>query len=286
MAAPAIQGAANPPHIVLDPTTVPKVYADHQAPGARASFLEFYPNGLPQVYKMYSPDSRGVPRSYVEDNLPIGFYTNPPDDAAATFSTLRGHRPFRQMKHLLPERTLHLWTGDEVQAVCNSVRRVFWDYMKQMKRPYCWDDLWTYFDAYDLYHYGSLNLWNVINHMYDENQIIAADATKEYAIHIGRWAEDWLKHDANKAKLRGWDEAQGMVFAILSDEDRASLGNIQDDVVPLIASALKARRALLKSTSSPSRSGKKPKSLIHACETNEVENWLGKSILGIKSCVL
>lgn len=277
MAANLMSGPAVPPHAVLDPTTFPKVYAEQQPSGARAAFADFYPNGLPMVYNMYHGDnSKGVARDYVENNLPLGFYTNRPADAAAVFSTMRGTGPFREMEHLLPQRRIHLWGRDEIQSVCNSIRMVFWDCMKQMKKPYCWDDLWNYFDAYDLYHYGSLNLWNVINHLFDENVIISVDVQKEYALHIGKWANDWLIDDNNKAKLIEWNEARGMIFAILSEEDRASLGGIQDDVVPLIASALKARRAsILQSQNFQAIGDKKPTSLVLACEKNELENWLG-----------
>lgn len=277
MATRPMNSLAESPQVFLDPAVFPKVHADQQPVEAQAAFAEFFPNGLPVVYKMCGHDARGVPRDYVEDNLPMGFYTDPPANARAIISTLKGAHSFRQMKHFLPSRIVHLWTRDEVQLTCNSLRQIFWEFTREMKRPYCWDDLWTYFDAFDLYNYGILNLWNVICQMYDENQILIADVTKDFAFHIGQWADAWLRNGENEAKLRGWDDTKGMIFALLTDQDRASVGNIQDDVVPLIASALKTRRSLLLTGNLGPGSAKKPKSLMYACETSSLENWLGKS---------
>ncbi|KOS20867.1 hypothetical protein ESCO_004184 [Escovopsis weberi] len=180
------------------------------------------------------PNDNGVVQDYIEDHLPVGFYTNAPSNAKAIFSTGRGERPFRAMEHILPLRKLHLWSKDEIQAVCNSLRKSFWEDMKRMQQPFCWDDLWHYFDAYDLYHYGSLNLWNVINTLFDENRIIAADYKKEMALHIGMWADEWLQKEVNRQKLLQWDAAQGtMILFILDEEDRLSLGPLEDDAIPL-----------------------------------------------------
>lgn len=270
-------GDGQRPHPVLNASTFPRIRAQDQALAKQAAFADFYPNGLPVVYKMrHGYDSQGIPRHYVEDSLPVGFYTNPPADAKAIFSTMRGEHAFRRMKHLLPARRIHLWTSDEVQSACNSIRQVFWDAMRPMTRPYCWDDMWTYFDAADLYHYGALNLWNVVNHLYDENQIIFRDVAVEQALLIGQWADGWLKSEDNRRRLMAWTEAQGPIYSTLTADDTESLGTIQDDVIPLIASALKHRRSFLvhgAMQTTPS----KPMALLTARGRDEVQNWMGKS---------
>jgi hypothetical protein len=220
--------------------------------------------------------SNGVPDQYLEDNLPLGFYTNPPPDTEAIFSTMKGKREFRTVEHILPARNIHLWTGLEVQSACNSLRQIFWDCMKSMKQPHCWDDLWQYFDAHDLYHYGALNLWNVINHLFDENQLIFLDVSRQQAMLVGQWADRWLMSDENKARLMKWDETKGPISSSLSDADTESLGPIQDDAITLIASALKTRRDMMVSETRTEKSLIKPTPLVTACQEGDIQNWLGK----------
>ncbi|KAF4964647.1 hypothetical protein FSARC_7443 [Fusarium sarcochroum] len=264
-------GPLQPPIPHMDPE---RVYAKDQPPNLREAFTEFYPNGLPNVYKMLqTPGVEGVPQTYVEDYLPIGFYTNPQLNARAIFSTQNGLRPFRHMQHLLPQRRVHLWTKDEIQSVCNSLRNLYWDHMKGMQQPYCWDSLWTYFDACDIYNYGALNLWNVVNQLFDENKMIYLDLTKEVAIEIGHWADEWVTNENNCTKLLQWDEAQGPFLPLLTEADWKHIGNIQDEAMPLIASALKHRRTLLLSPEKL-RPSAKPNHLVTSCANNSLENWL------------
>ncbi|KAM5346815.1 hypothetical protein ACJ41O_009820 [Fusarium nematophilum] len=265
-----------PPPLFPNVSVSSRIYAKDQPPNLQAAFTEFYPNGLPNVYKMLqTPGLEGVAQTYVEDNLPVGFYTTPRCPTKAIFSTLNGQRPFRPMQHLLPRRRIHLWNRDEIQSVCNSIRKKFWNHMKGMQQPYCWDSLWTYFDAHDLYHYGALNLWNVVNHLFDENRIIYMDLSKEFAVHIGRWADEWLINETNRKKLLEWDDTQGPLLPLLNEADWREIGNIQDDTLPHIANALKHRRALILAPEG-SQQKAKPNDLVSACMNNNVENWLGK----------
>ncbi|KAJ4316525.1 hypothetical protein N0V84_007804 [Fusarium piperis] len=265
-----------PPGLPPPPNAIfcERVYARDQPPNLQATFTEFYPNGLPNVYKMLqTPGAEGVPQTYVEDYLPLGFYTQPRPHARAIFSTQNGQRPFRQMQHLLPQRRIHLWSRDEIQSVCNSLRKLYWDHMKSMQQPFCWDNLWEYFDAFDLYHYGALNLWNVVNQLFDENKTIYADIIKEFAVHIGRWADEWLHIKNNVTKLLIWNETQGPLLRILSPEDWTDIGDIPDDAVPVLANALKHRRKLMLEPGS-STQDVKPNHLSSACLRNSLENWL------------
>ncbi|KAJ4264041.1 hypothetical protein NW762_006080 [Fusarium torreyae] len=264
-------GPPQPPLLHIDPE---RVYAKDQPPNLREAFTEFYPNGLPNFYKMLqTPGVEGVPQTYVEDYLPVGFYTNPQPNARAIFSSQNGMRPFRHMQHLLPQRRVHLWTKDEIQSVCNSLRKLYWDHMKSMQQPYCWDSLWTYFDACDIYNYGALNLWNVVNQLFDENKLIYMDVTKEFAIQIGHWADEWVTNENNCTKLLQWDETQGPFLPLLTEADWKEIGNVKDDTMPLIASSLKHRRTLLLSPEKL-RLGVKPNHLATSCANNSLENWL------------
>ncbi|KAF3072773.1 hypothetical protein CFAM422_004626 [Trichoderma lentiforme] len=262
------------PHSVLYAAGFPRVYAENYPHGDRAAFAKYYPYGIPVTYKMmHGVQSQGVAQTYLEDNLPVGFYTNVPAKAKAFISTSNGSRPFRKLDHILPQRRIHLWSKDEIQAICNSLRKVFWNELKYMQQPHCWDDLWTFFDAHDIYHNGCMNLWNVINTLWDENKLISVDVRREVAAHIGHWADEWLKREQNQEKLTKWQESHGPVFRILDDQDHDSLGLIHDDVVPLIASALKGRRVFLLSNKE-TKQVEEPVDLISACRTNSIENWL------------
>lgn len=266
-----------PPHVVLDAANFPRIHANTQPLSGRDRFARIYPNGLPQVYKMMAPKSESdPPQIYVEDYLPIGFYTKPPPSARAVFSTGNGKRPFREMKHILPARRIHLWDKDELQSVCNSIRKTYWEHMGAMTQPYCWDDLWTYFDAFDLYHYGALNLWNVINQLFHENVIIFSDVERESANLIGQWADSWIQLAENQRKLKEWaDKRDSSIVFLLSHEDRRKMGDIPDNLIPLVASALKTRRALLLAGADNFRKKRDgPNDVLSACKNRSFQNWL------------
>lgn len=259
-----------------EPKSHPRILASHQPFDKRDAFAKAYPNGIPAYYKMCSSPSDAVIERYIEDNLPVGFYTKPPENAKAAFSTNNGQRPFRKMEHILPRRSLHLWSKDEIQSVCNSIRKTYWASMRQMVQPYCWDDLWTYFDAFDLYHYGAINLWNAINHLHDENKIIYADMRKECALEIGWWADGWVANNENRAKLKAWKEADGPIIVIMDDKDWKTLGSLTDDIIPLVSSALKGRRDWNPPTAGETSGTKiEARGLLASCRANGVENWLG-----------
>lgn len=266
-------GPASLPTKALDPS---RVYGSEKPPNLREAFNDFYPNGLPNVYRMLeTPGVNGIQQTYIEDYLPVGFYTNPRIDAEATFSTQSGKQPFRRIDQLMPQRRIHLWNKDEIQSVCNSLRRLYWDYMKPMQKPSCWDDLWIYFDASDIYNYGALNLWNVVNHLYDENQIIAADVTKANAVEVGLWVDSWMFDDSNCKKLEDWDGTKS-VISLLTDDDWKSVGHIQTDVVALVENALTHRHSLrLDPGKLRLGSDVKPNHLMKSCANNNLENWLG-----------
>lgn len=256
----------------------PRVGARSQPPAQREAFAKFYPTGLPIYYKMMqTPGEEGVQQTYLEDYLPVGFYTNPPSHAQAVFSTMNGQSRFRRLEHILPQRRIHLWNRDEIQSCCNSIRLVHWHQMKLMREPLNWDYLWGYFDAHDLYHYGVLNLWNVVNHLWDENAIIRMpDYLNATALLIGKWVDDWLLDEGNKAKLLEWDPSHAFPL-VLTPQDWKSMGNVQDDALPRISSALKCRRKLLLPSEQGETTPDKAKGLLEACQNNELENWLGES---------
>ncbi|KAF4343843.1 hypothetical protein FBEOM_2204 [Fusarium beomiforme] len=276
---PLTQGPSQPPKQIFDPN---RTYAKDQPPNVREVFTNFYPNGLPNMYKMLqTPGPEGVIQTYVEDYLPVGFYKNPRTEDGAIFSTINGTKQFRHLhEQLLPQRRVHLWCKDEVQSVCNSLRKLYWHLITRMPKPDCWESLWAYFDAQDVYDYGALNLWNVINHLFDENVIIGDDVKNIYAIEIGLWVDNWLYNQENCDKIIGWDGAFP-IANLLTDEDWKGLGSISNEALSLVISALEHRRSLLLSPEKLRPGALKPNHLMDFREMDSLENWLaGQRQLG------
>ncbi|OAA72096.1 hypothetical protein ISF_01169 [Cordyceps fumosorosea ARSEF 2679] len=255
-----------------------RITAKDQVDELKEPFARLYPCGLPKEYKMCGAPIDEVPVKYIEDNLPLGFYTNPPVGAKAIFSTSNGQRAFRPMHHILPRRRLHLWSKNEIQENCNSIRRLHWEAMRGMTEPNCWDDLWKYFDAFDLYSHGAINLWNIINHLYAENRIIKADVSKNSALELGRWSQQWLQVKDNAEKLKRWDISKCSVLKLFDAADRDSLGCLSDADVSILANALSCRRGHLLS---PTRTETtEPRSLLSSLESEcGVENWMTGQVI-------
>ncbi|KJZ75872.1 hypothetical protein HIM_04696 [Hirsutella minnesotensis 3608] len=272
--------ALEAPHTVLNPVTFPKVYSNTQPTHHQAVFAHFYPNGLPVTYNlMNGHDSAGFPSYYLENHLPIRFYTHPPRQALAKFSTMFGHKRFEKAGNILPARRVHLWTKDEIQSVCNSLRIVFWTEIRTLRQPARWDDLWEYFDAYDLYHYGALNLWNVINTLFDENKTISMSYRVDRSVEIGHFTDEWVKIPGNHEKLMQWDGSRGPILAVLSTEDWKQIRNLANDETSLIISALHYRRDWL--LSGGQRHYMAPADLSTAYQTGNLVNWLSNAqVLG------
>lgn len=269
------QSALDAPHLVIEGP--PKIHASSQPVELQAAFAQFYPNGLPVTYIMeHGKDSGGVPQKYLENHLPVRFYTYPPFGAPGKFSTSHGQRPFRTLGDLLPDRRIHLWNKDEIQSVCNSLRIVFWVDMKRLQRPTRWGDLWEFFDAFDLYHYGALNLWNFMNTLYDENRMIAAACTADMALEIGHFVDQWVCIPKNREALKQWNELDGPFWSLLSSDDWKEIGNLEDEESALLKSALHYRRDILLA-GDEHQPNKPPTDLLTASQTGNLVNWLGKS---------
>ncbi|POR36917.1 Uncharacterized protein TPAR_02885 [Tolypocladium paradoxum] len=267
------------PHPVLDAAGFPKIHAGDQPLGQQAAFAQFYPNGLPVTYNMlHGHDSGGVIQQYTENHLPIRFYTHPPAHAQGKFSAMYGQQRFRKMGELLPERRVHLWNKDEIQSVCNSLRQVFWPDMKRLHKPARWDDLWEFFDAYDLYNYGALNLWNVMNTLFDENKMIGCGWNSDLTLEIGHFADGWVKVPENLTKLKEWNGFGGPVLALLSAADWKEIGNLEDEEISLLKSALLYRRDLLLS-GGYQQCYKPPTDLTTACQAGNLVNWLADALV-------
>jgi hypothetical protein len=255
--------------------------AEFQPLGVQQEWASTYPNGIPAAYKMhYSSSAAVVPDEYWEDNLPGSFFKVPQHGTVprAIFSTNNGARDPRWLDEddILPPRRLRLWSKDEIQARCNSTRKVHWKHMKGMKQPKIWQDLYEYYDAYDINIHGAQNLWNVLCTLFDENQIIASDVKSQASYDIGTWADEWLNQHGNKTKLVSWSEGSGgSIESLLSEENHHSLGHLSDDHRLILCHALKCRRASLVSPWF-NKTRTEPNDVISAVKNGNFENWQGE----------
>ncbi|KAI1150325.1 hypothetical protein F4825DRAFT_468239 [Nemania diffusa] len=154
---------------------------------------------------------------------PVTFFTQPPTDRPAVFST-HGDRPFRQVLNPTYERPGYFWWAAEVQRVCDELRRNLPDVCRNIETPQTYWDLYKYFDAYDIYHRGAQNLWNVINTFVFENEYAQGQVQKEQTMKAEYYtplfetlAAEVLEKPEIQTKLLSWDkERQQDVLKVLT----------------------------------------------------------------------
>ncbi|OLN86559.1 hypothetical protein CCHL11_08543 [Colletotrichum chlorophyti] len=207
------------------------------------SFNYHYPNGLPESYKMVPSTDQETPRRYVEDHLPTTFYLRPAKEVKAIFSTNNGTIPPRHLSHALPARNLHIWSAEEIQIKANAIRKKYWRLMKEMQKPTVWDDLYDYFDCYDIYFQGALNLWNLVGHIWHENQQLMHNLHNALAFEVGVWCDDWIAKDENRKKLGVFTNWQGNILEIFDDEDRKEVRDMDRFNMDILRRSLRHRQA-------------------------------------------
>src|SRR6478735_4727188 len=74
-----------------------------------AGWAEGYPTGIPKDYQLVCDASGRHTQFYVEGYLPTEFYSNPPKDIKATFSTEEGNLEARKVHNPERERQMRLW---------------------------------------------------------------------------------------------------------------------------------------------------------------------------------
>jgi hypothetical protein len=126
----------------------------------------------------------------------VSFYTNIPENARCIFSINQRNPGRRRMNHVLPPRSITQWSAEQIEEKVDNIRTNYPADVKHVRPPHSWDDLYQYFDAYDLWFMGAWNLWSVIHRLAqktDDERKIACD-----------WAQSWLTWDANREKLSTW----------------------------------------------------------------------------------
>ncbi|KAJ0300034.1 hypothetical protein COL516b_008776 [Colletotrichum fioriniae] len=234
----------------------------------------YYPNGIPDGYKMVSIKEGETPRLYIEDNLPIAFYNQPTKEIKAIFSTNNGEFPTRGLSHVLPARQIDLWSAKELQERANAIRKKHWSHMKSMPQLEFWEDLYDYFDCYDIYFQGAMNLWNLMLHLYHENQCLVRNLHQEIVAEVGHWCDEWAAKSENKKKMLDFKDFHGDVLNLLSSEDRVDLQGLPPVSMELVRNALKFRHDQLLGKPWAQAASYPQNSLGFHWEEGTLQHWL------------
>ncbi|KAJ3944024.1 uncharacterized protein N0V96_005544 [Colletotrichum fioriniae] len=234
----------------------------------------YYPNGIPDGYKMVSTKEGETPRLYIEDNLPIAFYNQPTKEIKAIFSTNNGEFPTRGLSHVLPARQIDLWSAKELQERANAIRKKHWSHMKSMPQLEFWEDLYDYFDCYDIYFQGAMNLWNLMLHLYHENQCLVRNLHQEIVAEVGHWCDEWAAKSENKKKMLDFKDFHGDVLNLLSSEDRVDLQGLPPVSMELVRNALKFRHDQLLGKPWAQAASYPQNSLGFQWEEGTLQHWL------------
>ncbi|KAJ0337630.1 hypothetical protein COL154_012445 [Colletotrichum chrysophilum] len=209
-----------------------------------------YPYGVRSSYPMVTSHDGLPPKLYTENHLPESFYTaNKP--GRAIFSTNDGNI---QPRYIAPsdfysDRKLQLWSAEEIQKNANSIRKKFWEHMKDMAEPVYWEDMCDYFDCFDIYHHGALNIFNLLYHLWHENQDLKKEAYRVIALEIGIWCDRWLDRRNNKQRLLDFQN-WGNINSLFSADDQ--VGNLDASQTEIMKNALHHRHDQLRHNFVPS----------------------------------
>ncbi|KAK2006037.1 hypothetical protein LZ32DRAFT_642068 [Colletotrichum eremochloae] len=190
-----------------------------------------YPRGIPDNYKLAPAKEGETSRRYVEDYLPVSFYSR--KDIKAVFSTNSGQFPTRglSLTHVHGSRVLDLWSAEELQERANAIRKKHWKSLRSMTRPECWEDLYDYFDCFDIYLQGALNLWNLVRLLFDENDSLSRNKACATAVEVGIWCDEWIAQAENKTKLMGFNCWEGDIVSLITPATWTELQKLPVDMV-------------------------------------------------------
>ncbi|KAH9226858.1 hypothetical protein K456DRAFT_1849310 [Colletotrichum gloeosporioides 23] len=231
-----------------------------------------YPYGVRSTYPMVTTHDGFPPKLYTENHLPESFYTaNKP--GKAIFSTNDSNI---QPRYIAPfdfysDRKLPLWSAEEIQKNANSIRKKFWEHMKDMAQPIYWEDMCDYFDCFDIYHHGALNIFNLLYHLWHENQDLKKEAYRVIALEIGIWCDRWLDRGNNKQRLLDFQN-WGNINSLFSADDQ--VGNLDASQIEIMKNALHHRHDQLRHNLVPSPTSYPCNQLgVHGAR---IQDWLCK----------
>ncbi|KAK3990306.1 hypothetical protein QBC44DRAFT_394588, partial [Cladorrhinum sp. PSN332] len=172
----------------------------------------------------------------------MSFYFGMPHNAPCVFSLDEQVKAPRVISPMgAPKRPVVAWDNTQIEREAYLLRTRLPEEAKKVVRPSAWEDLYSYFDAYDLWLSGAWNLWCVIDLLGEQNEAhrnlrkaAAAVATTATApAHAGaasnsesiidNWVYNWLTREENRLKISKWDHSTSILF-IPWPEDYMSIG--------------------------------------------------------------
>ncbi|KXJ93746.1 hypothetical protein Micbo1qcDRAFT_172649 [Microdochium bolleyi] len=194
------------------------------------------------------PDQYGF-RHYYEAEPPVRFFKDVPAGARAVFSTENGKRPLRPVASPDIKRNCYAWPADQIAWLCNNIRTNFPAESKYLQpvRSYC--DLYNYWDAYDIYHYGAQNLNNVVNRMRHENLTYLPALAEGARPEFERWVDSLLHTDQRFAtRLKAWnDQNSPDIMSILDSKHKADHEDLKRFYLTVLRGVLWERHQALRS---------------------------------------
>jgi hypothetical protein len=178
--------------------------------------------------------------NYLDGEPPMGFFLNAPHDSPAYFSTVNGRKARRFVNNeLIGSRKIFPWDARQIQRAADAIKNDCWETRKHMVKPTSYFDLYRYWDAYDLWHIGVQNAWNVLNHMYFEAQQALPGLIQGAASILDEWTREFLKNRTRRNKLFYWNPSdptavQYILDSVFTAEELQGLKNLDVWYFPMI----------------------------------------------------
>ncbi|KAJ1336054.1 hypothetical protein MN608_02802 [Microdochium nivale] len=189
---------------------------------------------------------------YHDAEPPLGFFKTVPAGARAVFSTENGKRPLRPLPTLDNQRrNCYAWPAEQIAWLCNHIRTEFPSESKYLQPVISYCDLFNYWDAYDIYHYGAQNLNNVINRIRDENLTYLPALAQDSRPEFEQWIDNLLHTDQQfSSRLMGWSEQNSPdIISTLGSKHNAEYKDLEDFYLTVLRGVLWERFQALRDRS-------------------------------------
>jgi len=179
----------------------------------------------------------------LEPSMPREFY-NLPKDAPALISSHFGKHPKRELADPPPAPIARSDGPDDIVRKANYFRKQFPIFSRKIRALTTWEQLYHFFDAYDLQLEGPAFLFYVINHLANENFAMDRDEawlnSRELAIEkkneMNKWAGQWVA--ANTERLASVPNSTEDLTTIFTPEDTNDIDGMKSDELMVLKEAL------------------------------------------------
>ncbi|KAK3310900.1 uncharacterized protein B0T15DRAFT_547824 [Chaetomium strumarium] len=206
---------------------------------------------MPFASRLPEPSKTGWAWGVAANNIRVpqpfmGFYWNMPDDAPCIFSAADQGRDKRKFQRgCVPHRAAIAWDGNRFRAAALTLREKHGSIAQTLTRPRTWEDLYQWFDAYDIWWMGAWNLWLLLHLVCDENEGVSNPCSRSgrhqtnMADVVNDWAYKWCTHKSNLVKLHNWDpKGEGDILDVLGPGDRENIHGCEAKALDVLRGAL------------------------------------------------